>query len=511
MSSDPHPSPQGRLWHGAKEYLTHWFIAGVIVTLTGFTPDHWVAHVFHAVNLDSLRGMFIQYQFLAVYIGVTFLIVDGVVRYRTRQLQPAVAPAMPDAPAIQTEAADTAAEAIEDRLSIAVLPFVNLSSDPEKEYLADGMTEDIITGLSYDSRLFVIARNSTFAYKGQAVDVRAAGRELGVRYVLEGSIRPMGERLRVTVQLIETASGAHIWADRIDRRETEIFDVMDDLVDGVVMALCANLGIAEAARAARQRPENLQAWALCVQAGTSTNIQLNLETGLAAKELARRAVEIEPGYGPAWAMLARLTALSAWSGNTQDPSADRELALSFARKALSLAPGDAAVLGDCGLAFTYAGDYAPALDCLERSLRINPNDSQCRTFYGFALACDGRAGAGIAQLDQILRLSPRNAFAGMIYFFHTRCYLMLGDFVQAERFVLRMMKEAPNSFYPYLFYAASLTHQGRVEEAKQQIRKMRQLEPQMTRERLEEYIRRFPGGPDVDLKAVSTVLSIWPD
>lgn len=163
------------------------------------------------------------------------------------------------------------------------------------------------------------------------------------------------------------------------------------------------------------------------------------------------------------------------------------------------------------MAYMFTGDYAPALDCLERSLAINPNDSQYRSSYGLALVINGKPEAGIAQLDQILRLSPRNAFAGLIYLQYTTSYLMLGDYAQAERFALRMMKETPNSFYPYLYYAASLIHQGRVEEAKQQIPKMCQLAPFLTRESLQEYIRRFPGGPDVAMKAVSTVLSIWPD
>ena len=163
------------------------------------------------------------------------------------------------APAVSTESSgtddphDTPPPLITDKPSIAVLPFINMSDDKEKEYLADGMTEDILTGLSCDSRLFVIARNSTFAYKGQSPDIRTVGKELGVRYVLEGSIRPVAKRLRITVQLIETDTGSHVWADKIDRPLAEIFDIQDEVVDSLVSALCANLGVAEGKRAARLR------------------------------------------------------------------------------------------------------------------------------------------------------------------------------------------------------------------------------------------------------------------
>ncbi len=162
MSSDPPSSPHHRVWHTAREYLTHWLVAGTIVTLTGFAPDHLVAHVFHAVKLDSLRGAFIEYQFLAIYIGVTFLIVDVVVRNRYRQA-PAIAAAPVAGPIMASVPAfDDAPGEMDAKPSIAVLPFVNMSEDKSQEYFADGMTEDIITGLSCDSRLYVAARNSTF-------------------------------------------------------------------------------------------------------------------------------------------------------------------------------------------------------------------------------------------------------------------------------------------------------------------------------------------------------------
>ncbi|MSP42009.1 MAG: hypothetical protein EXR08_01365 [Alphaproteobacteria bacterium] len=239
-----------------------------------------------------------------------------------------------------------------------MLPFVNMSEDKSQEYLADGMTEDIITGLSYDSRLMVIARNSTFAYKGQSPDIRTVGRELGVRYVLEGSIRPIEDRVRITVQLIETANGSHVWADKIDRKLTEIYDVMDHVTDGLVTALCCNLGVAEARRAERSRPEDLQAWALCMQADAMYYLSPSAKSQMEAEKLARRAAEIEPGYGASWGLIAFLVSQRNLFGVGTDTVKDMQEAMSLASKALSIAPHDALVLRYCGAAYRSAGNIS---------------------------------------------------------------------------------------------------------------------------------------------------------
>ncbi len=471
MSSDP-PAPQhNHLWHTAKEYLTHWTVAGLVVTLTGVAPDHWVAHLFHAVNLDSLRGAFVEYQFLAIYIGVTFLIVDVVVRNRGRRFEPALAgasgfvAASVDAPVL---------EVIEGKPSIAVLPFVNMSSDPEQEYFADGMTEDIITGLSFDSRLFVIARNSTAAYKGQTPDIRAVGKELGVRYVVEGSIRPHNDMLRITVQLIEASTGAHVWADRIDRPVAEIFAISDAVVDGLVMALCANLGVTEASRAARARPEDLQAWALCVQAENLHASQLTPDTVLAAEKLVRRATQIDPAYAPGWALLALLTTQRINFGLSADEALDLIEARSLAARALSLGPNDALVLGYCGTAYIWTGQPAQALDCLERSLAINPNNGFFRLRYGFALWANGAPEAALAQIEDFFRLSPKDPNAGIGYSWTANCYLALEDYPKAEDAARKAIKLLPAFWLGYVNLALSLTARGRAAEAAQVMRQWRE-------------------------------------
>ncbi len=470
----------------AREYLTHWFVAGVIVT--GFTPDHWVANVFHAVKLDSLRGAFIEYQFLAIYIGATFLILDVVVRNRKRQTEtPAAA-----APVIETAAPIPAmvnddAEDIEGKPSIAVLPFVNMSDDKSQEYFADGMTEDIITGLSCDSRLFVAARNSTFAYRGLSPDIRTVGKELGVRYVLEGSIRPLNERLRITVQLVETATGAHIWADKIDRPTAEIFDVMDEVVDSLVTTLCANLGVAEANRAGRQRPEDLQAWALCVQAEVLFFSQFDPKTLLEAEKLARRATEIEPGYAASWALLACIASLQIVYMPSGNVVKDSEQALSLVNKALRLAPNDPVVLGYCGAAAAWAGQAAQGIDYLERSLALNPNSGFSRLGYGSAFVFSARYTEAVAQLQLFIRRSPKDPYLGLTYSQLAFSYLGLVDPEQAEQAARNSIKYAPGMPGAYLVLALTLRALRRDAEAQAEIQKIHQLEPGMTRQQWEDY------------------------
>ncbi len=470
--------PLGRVWHTAKEYLTHWVVAGVIVTMTGFTPDHWIANLFHAVNLDSLRQALPSADYRLIAVGVGVAVVTGDFLFRRRHTA-----------RVAAGTGITTIESIEDRLSIAVLPFNNMSDDAAQEYFADGMTEDIITGLSSDSRLFVIARNSTFAYKGQSPDIRTVGKELGVRYVLEGSIRQISDRIRINVQLIETSSGTHVWADKIDRPMAEFFDIMDEVVNGLVVALCSNLGVAEAKRAARQRPEDLQAWSLCMQAANIFSLQSGADAPAAAEKLLRRAMEIEPGYGVSWALLALITSFRGfvWSGLETDVSENEAILL--ANKAMGLAPHDPLVLGYCGSAYSWSGQSSKGIDCLERSLDLNPNSGLFRLYYGAALWNGGRPGDGLRQLEIFFRLSPKDPHAGLAYFYSANCYLSLRDYQKAEECARLGVKLRPSFTGGIFQLTLSLMGCGRVEEARQQLLKARQMAPDWTNESVENFLR----------------------
>ena len=241
-----------RLWHAAREYAGHWMIAGVILAATGAAPEHWFADVLHRAHLPTeglhLWGAGIDLRLILIGAGV--LMIAGDIAWR--RTRPHVQPAM------TLDAAE--ALPLPDRPSIAVLPFANLSGDPEQEYFSDGVADDIITELSRDRALFVIARNSSFTYRGRSIDVKQVGRELGVRYVVEGSVRRDGGRVRVTAQLIDATTGSHVWAERYDRALEHVFEVQDEIAEAVARAIRPAVGNAEQQRVMRKPPGNLTAW-----------------------------------------------------------------------------------------------------------------------------------------------------------------------------------------------------------------------------------------------------------
>ena len=376
-----------------------------------------------------------------------------------------------------SDVANIPAPLITDKPSIAVLPFVNMSDDKSQEYFADGMTEDIITGLSFDSRLSVTARNSTFAYKGQSPDIRKVGKELGVRYVLEASIRPINDRLRITVQLIETDSGNHIWADKIDRPVAEIFDIMDAVVNDLVTALCSNLGVAESNRAKRQRPENLEAWALCVQAEVAVLLQMDTKAIFEARKLAQQASDIEPDYAISWALLGFLVGMDIVYGQSADLEKDSEQALLLISKALRLAPNDPIVLCYCGFAASLAGKAAEGVGYLERSLAINPNSSFSQFVYSAALMFDGRHEDCIAHAQLFITRAPKDPYINLAYYYLSCGYLSLGSFKEGEQAARNCVKHSPGFPFGHLMLGMNLQAQDREEDVRAQMKIVHELEP----------------------------------
>jgi TolB-like protein len=290
-----------------------------------------------------------------------------------------------------------------DRATIAVLPFDNLSGDPEQEYFGDGIAEDIITALSRFHWFFVIARNSSFTYKGRAVDVRTIGRELGVRYVLEGSVRRGGDRLRITAQLVEAATGNHLWADKFDGAFEDVFDLQDRITAGVVGAVEPSVRLAEIERARRKRTDNLDAYDLYLQALPSAWVYTPEEADKAI-ELAKEALRIDPGYVAAHGLAAWCDVRFAWF-DPEDPR--RAAAVRHARAVLGSDTDDSLALVFAGWAIAYVErDYDVALDAVNRALALTPNSPVVLSLAALVYAYAGHFDAAVKHAEASLRLSP---------------------------------------------------------------------------------------------------------
>ncbi|MBT3331074.1 MAG: adenylate/guanylate cyclase domain-containing protein [Rhodospirillaceae bacterium] len=301
-----------------------------------------------------------------------------------------------------------------DKPSIAVLPFDNMSGDPEQEFFADGMTEDIITLLSSVPDLFVIARNSTFAYKGQSPDVRKVAADLGVRYVLEGSVRKAGNRIRVTAQFIDAESGNHIWADRYDRVLDDIFAVQDEVTQGIAGALQSRLLMAEASFLSRKPPGALDAWGNVVRAKTLLQNYRRQDID-EAEPFAKRSTNLDPNYAIGHAVSAYILAWRSYNGWTDDFKTTASESLRHGEQALHHGPNDPTVLADVGFACWWLGRFRQARPLLQRAIELNPNAALANAMHGYATAAFGETEKGIEFCELAFRLSPRDPIEYMFW------------------------------------------------------------------------------------------------
>jgi adenylate cyclase len=300
-----------------------------------------------------------------------------------------------------------AALPLPDKPSIAVLAFANLSSDPEQEFFADGVAEDIITALSRYPSLFVIARNSSFSYKGRSVDVKQIGRDLGVRYVLEGSLRKAGSQIRVTAQLIEADSGNHLWAERYDRDLSDIFAVQDEITAAVTIAVAPAIDAAERRRALRRPSENLDAWA-AYQQGMWYRAKADPAANDQARNLFERAAQLDPMFAAAYAGLARAYGYATMHHRTIPMAEGLRQNLMYARKAIELDPSDADAQAELAYALTWQGDIENGLASARQAISLNPNCASAHILLGAGLIFTGRTVEGRAALTTAERLSPRD-------------------------------------------------------------------------------------------------------
>jgi TolB-like protein/class 3 adenylate cyclase len=366
--------------------------------------------------------------------------------------------------------------ALPDKPSIAVLPFQNMSGDPEQEYFVDGMVEEIITALSRIRWLFVIARNSTFTYKGQAVDVKQVGRDLGVRYVLEGSVRKAGQRVRITAQLIDAETGAHLWADRFDGSLEDVFDLQDKIAISVAGVIEPALQAAEMRRSAARPTTDLSAYDLYLRA-LAAWFPITKEGIFEALGLLEQAIVIDQHYGPAlsWAASGHLRLIT--EGWTEAPEASRRKASSFARQALHVAQNDPGILANAASVLARFGENIGAMTGLmDRALTLNPSFARGWYLSGALRVTAGQHDLAIEHIQTSLRLSPREPIGqplyvmGVAYFFEHR-------FDEAASMLLLAVQDNPGSPLAYRTLAACYAHMGLLDEARAVVTRLSAITP----------------------------------
>ena len=364
--------------------------------------------------------------------------------------------------------------------SVAVLPFANLSGDVEQEYFADGIVDEITSALGHFRRIFVVARNSAFTYKGRAVDVRDVGRELGVRYVVEGSVRRAGNRLRINAVLVEADTGLQLWSERLDGVVDDIFRFQDTVTHSVIGAIAPRLLTAEVERARRLPPESMDVYDLYLRALPAVR-GMTREGSDHALALVERALEIDPGY-------AVIAALGAWAhtlriaqGWEVDHPGQRERGLALALRALSRGQDDAEALSMAGYAIGYLGERLhEGLQAIERAIDLNPNDAFAFSNRGWLNAYLGRSDVSIASFHEAMRLSPRDPTvfrtqAGLAF-----AYLVHEDVENAATAARRAVDDNPNFAPAYRALAAALALAGRRAEARTAIARLAVLDPELT-------------------------------
>ncbi|MBR0698060.1 adenylate cyclase [Bradyrhizobium lablabi] len=364
-----------------------------------------------------------------------------------------------------------------DKPSIAVLPFQNLSGDPEQEYFADGMVEEIITALSRFKWLFVIARNSSFTFKGKAVDIKEVGRRLGIRYVLEGSVRKAAGKVRITGQLIDATTGVHIWADRFERDLTDVFALQDEVTIAVVSAIEPKMLQTEIETATRRRPENLTGYDFYLRA--TQQFYLTTREGLAeAIRLAHRALELDPRFGAVAALAGICHLLNVVWGYSNDPQFDRKEAVRLVRLALSIDDSDPDVLARASVISAYMiGDSEAEIEMTDRAVALNPNSWLAWTGRGHVYRIAGLPEEAIRSYERAIRMSPVDPRLHMTLHGIGIALIELRRFDEAVVVGKRAQRQIPSFRTTYLCLASAYAHLGRDAEAHDAAARLLEIDP----------------------------------
>jgi adenylate cyclase len=369
-----------------------------------------------------------------------------------------------------------------DKPSIAVLPFNNLSGDPEQEYFSDGLTEEIISALGSVPKLFVIARNSTFTYKDKPVKVQQVAEELGVRYVLEGSVKKSGDKIRITAQLIDALNGHHLWAKRYDRNLSDIFAVQDEITKEIITAMQVKLTEGEEVKAAAKGTNNLEAYLKYLQAKELIN-QINPESNALGKQLAEEAIALDPEYAWAYYVLARSHLVSVWVGTSKSPKRSIGKAMELLQKALVLDDTYAEAHATLGFLYSMTRQHDKAIAQAETAVALNPNSSWAKFMVGKTLFFAGRAEESIPQYKKAIRLNPippNNYFwsIGLSYGY-------TGKYEEAITWCEKAVSQKPNDLLARMMMTVVYSLSGRDEEARVQAAEVLRIQPKFTLKKFE--------------------------
>ena len=376
--------------------------------------------------------------------------------------------------------------AVPDKPSIAVLPFQNMSGDPEQEYFSDGVSEDIITALSRIRWFFVIARNTSFAYKGQSPDIRQVAIELGVAYVLEGSVRKSGKRIRVTAQLIDGATGNHVWAKRYDRDLEDIFELQDEITETIVGAIEPEMARTERERAKAKRPDNLEAWDLFQRAMWHTyhRTRDDLEE---AQRLFALAQEADPGLAPAYAGAEEACFFQTVGGFVESVEETKAEAVRLALRAVELDSQDAFARYALGRALTLVREHPAAIPELESAVELNPSSAQAHYALGMALGTSGRPADALAPIETAMRLSPHDPYIGQFMTHMAEALLFLRRHDEALEWARQSLRQPRITWSRWAMLISILGHMGKTEEARQSIESLERVKPDVDVEFVRNY------------------------
>jgi len=378
-------------------------------------------------------------------------------------------------------AIDKMAFPLPDKPSIAVLPFDNMSGDPKQEYFGDGIAEEIITALSKSNDLFVIARNSSFTYKGKPVKVQQVSKELGVRYVLEGSFKRSGERLRITAQLIDTVNGQHLWAERYDRKLTDIFEIQDDITKRIIASLKVKLTMGELARVYAKGTNNLDAYLKVMQAW-NYHMRFTKEDNYISRDLAEEGIAMDPQYGNAYVLLAATYMLDTFLGDIKNRKQNLAKAIEIAKKAVALEHGYAML----GWLYSLTRQDDKAIAECKKAVELDPNSASYRAWYGAVLNKVGQYELAVQELEQSVRRDPMAGtwvlrFLGSAYSLTTR-------HEEAIATLKKAIQKAPNDYLSRLLMTRAYIFAGRQEEAQAEAAEVLRLNPEFS---LETYAKRM--------------------